>query len=409
MIDPADQTILDSLNAAAPQMLARTRAWAEVNSGSHNVAGLRRMADLLAEACEPLGGKPVRTPLGKYVEEDADGNVVSHELGEALSLRVRPQAPLQVLLNGHYDTVFGPESPFQTCDQPKPGILRGPGVADMKGGLVVMLTALAAFEQSPWRDRIGWELLLVPDEEIGSPGSNPHIREAAARNHLGLISEPSPVTGEFVRSRMGVGVFTAHVKGRAAHAGRDFAAGRNAIVGLASFLVPFAERANQIPGVVANVGRISGGGAINIVPDSARAIVNVRATTPETAAAVDSLAAELLSLPRPDGIEISWKGDFNRPPKPVTPASRVLLDFIQQSAASLDLTTSEKDTGGGSDGNIMQDVGLPVIDSLGVRGDGLHSHSEHLVEASLPERARLFYLVLARIARGELPDLARRS
>jgi len=409
MIDPYDQETLRSFNAANPDLLARLIAWAEVNSGSHHCAGLARMADLLAAAYREVGGEPVRHTLKKLVEEDRDGKVVSHPLGQALSLRVRPDAPIQVLLNGHYDTVYGVDSPFQTCDHPRAGILRGPGVADMKGGIVVLFAALASFERSPWRDQLGWELLLVPDEEIGSPGSAPLLREAATRHQLGLIVEPSTPEGDFVRSRMGGGVFIARAHGRAAHAGRDFAHGRNAITGLAAFLVPLAERANLIPGVVANVGLIAGGGPVNIVPDSARAFVNVRASHPEAVAAVDQLVAELLAAPRPDGLTLEWQGGFNRPPKPVTPGSRALLDFIQETAAALGLPTGEKDTGGGSDGNILQAVGLPVIDSLGVRGAALHSAEEHMLESSLAERAGLFYLLLARIARGELPAAARRG
>lgn len=409
MILPADQRPLATLAAAGPDLVARTITWCEVNSGSFHLAGLARMADLLAQACQPLGGLPERLPTRPYRETSLEGQLIEKPLGQVLRLRVRPEAPRQVLLNGHYDTVYEANDPFQTCDHPRAGVLRGPGVADMKGGLVVLFAALAAFEQSPERDRLGWELLLVPDEEIGTVGSVDLVRETASRHRLGLIVEPSPPEGDFVRARMGGGAFTIAARGRAAHSGRDFAFGRNAITGLAAFLVPFAERANQLPGVIANVGHIAGGGAINIVPDQARAVINLRVDSPAAAASVEALVAELLAAPRPDALHLSWQGSFNRPPKPVTPASRALLDFIQLTAAALGQPTGERDTGGGSDGNLMQDAGLPVIDTLGVLGGALHSAEEFALESSFSERAQLLYLLLARLARGEAPAAALRG
>ncbi len=189
----------------------------------------------------------------------------------ALRLRVRPEAPVRILLGGHYDTVYGADHPFQRCTLLDAQTLRGPGVADMKGGLVVMLAALQAFEAAPESHRIGWEVLLGPDEEIGSSARAPRRGVAAARNHVGLVFEPARANGDLVSSRKGTGTFVVTCRGRAAHAGRDPAAGRNAILALAEFL-PQADTLNrELPGVMLNVGNIRGGGAVNIVPDWAEA------------------------------------------------------------------------------------------------------------------------------------------
>ena len=129
-----------------------------------------------------------------------------------------PQAPVQVLFSGHYDTVYGANDPFQQCEQLSAEKLRGPAVIDMKGGLVVMLAALQAFEQPPHAAKVGYEVLINPDEEIGSLGAAPLFVEAANRYQLGLVFEPARPNGDLVQSRKGTGNFTITSRGRAAHA-----------------------------------------------------------------------------------------------------------------------------------------------------------------------------------------------
>lgn len=356
-------------------MLERVERWSAINSGSHHVAGLDAMRAALRADFAPLG----------QLEEIAlgDGRY-------ALRLRRRPEAPRRVLLGGHYDTVFGPEHPFQ---QPRRDgdLLRGPGVADMKGGLCVLLAALTAFEASVGPDcPLGWTLFFNPDEEIGSPWSRPRWVEEAGQHDFGLLVEPALPGGKLASARKGSGNFEVRATGRAAHAGRDPHLGRNAIRALADFVCALDALNGQREGLVVNVGRIEGGGPLNIVPDRASAGYNVRTVVPEdetwTAAAVADLVAELNER---DGIRVEVSGEFASPPKPASPASDAIIAELQRCGAQLGLDLGAAPTGGACDGNKLAAAGLPNIDNLGPRGGGLHSADEHLVIASLPERAQL--------------------
>ena len=154
--------------------------------------------------------------------------------------------------------------------------IQGPGVTDAKGGLLVMLKALEAFERSPWANELGWEALINPDEEIGSPGSKLLLEKAARTNDIGLVFEPSLSDGNLVGSRRGSGNFVVMVKGRAAHAGREPHIGRNAINALAEFVVQLNSLPPGALGLTLNVGYIEGGGPVNVVPDRAICKFNVR-------------------------------------------------------------------------------------------------------------------------------------
>ncbi|MEJ0009323.1 MAG: M20/M25/M40 family metallo-hydrolase [Alphaproteobacteria bacterium] len=160
-------------------MIELTQSWSHINSGSYHIAGLRAMREALAQEFAVLGGEAEVIPLSPLDQIDANGNAEKLDMAEALSIRKRPDAPIQVLLVGHMDTVYGPEHPFQSTRFDGENILNGPGVADLKGGLAVMLTALAAFERSPLKEKLGWQVLLNPDEEIGSIASDPLLKQAA--------------------------------------------------------------------------------------------------------------------------------------------------------------------------------------------------------------------------------------
>ena len=191
---------LSTIDAAAIE--ARTVAWAEINSGSENVPGLDAMRARLAEDFAVVLGVPAE----EVTLEPPPSR--PGETRSALLFRMRPDAPRRVLLGGHFDTVFGPEHPFQAVRRDG-GLLRGPGVVDMKGGLAVMLEALAAFERSPATGRLGWTVCLNPDEEIGSPWSRPLWKKLAGEHERGLLFEPAMPGGKLVRSRKGSGNFQA--------------------------------------------------------------------------------------------------------------------------------------------------------------------------------------------------------
>ncbi len=381
---------ITSLSARQPELRDRLIRWCDQNSGSDNLPGLTAMLGLLRADFATLPAQVESVPLAGTT-------------AQALRLRVRPDAPLQVLCSGHYDTVYGPERPFQTCTQLSPEKLRGPGVADMKGGLVVMLAALQAFEQTPHATRLGYEVLLGPDEETGSQGSRPLLVEAAPRHRLGLVFEPARGNGDLVKSRKGTGIFTLTVHGRAAHAGRDPAAGRNAILALCELLPLINDLIDELPGVMVNVGSIRGGGAVNIVPDFAEAIVNARVTKAgddrQFAQRLHEICAALNQRP---GFRVEIRGGFNRGPKIESPAEIALFAEWQQCGAEFGHKFDWQHVGGGSDGNILTEAGLPNLDGLGVVGDHLHSPDEFCEVPSLVIRAQIAALFLHRLAAGEI-------
>ncbi len=225
MASPAYQPTLDWIAAEQAHMLGRIVDWANINTFSSNTAGLARLTDILAGEFSHLGGEIRRHDLAPAESIDNRAQTIRTPLGQALTITKRPQAPLRILLNIHTDTVYPPDSPFQSVAEIEPGKLRGPGVADAKGGLAVMLTALEAFERFAQADRLGWTAVINPDEEIGSPGSAA-LLAATAKNHaLGLLFEPALPDGALVDRRRGSGNFSIVIRGRSAHAGRDFAKG----------------------------------------------------------------------------------------------------------------------------------------------------------------------------------------
>ena len=158
---------------------------------------------------------------------DDEGLSSKQPLGEIIHIVKHPDAPKKIMLCIHMDTVYSQDDEFQTCQMTDGGQLNGPGVADAKGGLIVMLYALKTLEQSPLAGKIGWEVIINPDEEIGSPGSESFIRSRAPFCDFGLLFEPALPGGHMVSDRKGTGNFTFIVRGKSAHSGRDFAAGRN--------------------------------------------------------------------------------------------------------------------------------------------------------------------------------------
>ncbi len=366
-------------------------SWANINSGSDHPAGLDRM-------CMAL-----RVEFSKLPKVTAEEVVLPGTTAKALRVRCRPESPQQILFSGHYDTVYGATHPFQHCTLLDANTLRGPGVADMKGGLVVMLAALQDFESSSAAKNFGWEVLLSPDEETGSAASAELLAAVAPRHRLALVFEPARANGDLVKSRKGTGIFTLTVHGRAAHAGRDPAAGRNAILALAEYL-PKADALNrELPGIMLNIGSIRGGGAVNIVPDLASAEVNVRITRTADEALVLGRLRELAApLNAREGYRLEITGRFNRPPKEVTPVEEKLFTAWQACGRELGVTLDWQHVGGGSDGNLLSAAGLPNLDGLGPVGDHLHSPEEFVHLPSLLERAQIASRFLGRIAAGKI-------
>lgn len=383
------------------QMLAQVETWAAINSGSRHLEGLAAMRDVLAGAFACLGVVHVVLPADAS-QMLADGQVVPLAHGDNLHLSVRPDAPVRALLTGHYDTVFGVDHPFQACRWREKGVLNGPGVADMKGGIAIILAALQALETSPFAGQIGYEVVLNADEEVASPGSAPLLAACAQRVHCGLTFEPALPDGAFAAARPGSGNFSIHVQGRAVHAGREPEKGRNAVVAAADLAVRLA--ALVAPDLKVNVARIEGGGANNVVPDSAVVRVNMRPDSKAVQARAEADLARLIAAVSGDHeVRIDQLGGFARPPKPFDGQQRRLFELVRAAGADLGQSMSWRDVGGVCDGNNLAATGLAVIDTMGARGGSIHSEDEFLIVESLVERAHLAALVLMRIAARGFP------
>jgi glutamate carboxypeptidase len=387
--DPGPQHVAPLLGRR-DEMRDRLVRLADVNSGSLNPAGLALVRDALRTEVARLPAHVEEAPVRPGVS--------------ALVARAHPQAPVRVLLCGHYDTVFGPDDPFQRTTLLDPSRLTGPGVIDMKGGIVVMLSALEALEASPWAGGLGWEVLLVPDEELGSPGSAPLIEQAARRSAVGLVFEPGFPNGDVVRNRLGSGTFRMVAQGRAAHSGRDFGDGRNAVVALAR--VATAAHALNDGGnrVIVNVARLAGGGPVNVVPDRAEVEIGVRAASAADADRVTVRLREIAdAAAREHGVAIEVEGRFHRPPRVVDDRWDALFDAYRRAAADLGQQVGWVDAGGSSDANLLTAAGLPTLDGLGPQGTGMHSPEETCLLDSLPRRAAAAALFLMRLAAGTVP------
>ncbi len=395
---------LESLSAQSADMTDLILDWAQVRSGSYDLQGLAAMAEKLKTAFAGLGGTCEELALEPQASLDSQGAVSLRPLGKALRFRKRPQAPRQVFLGIHYDVVYGDSGAEVTPKvRREAGVLHASGSADAKGGLVILLKALEAFEASPFCGQVGWEVLLNPDEELGSPGSLPLLQEAAGRNQLGLLFEPCLPDGNLVGARKGSGNFAAVIRGRAAHAGRDPHLGRNAVHALAEFIMALDALGKARPGLNVNVGKVEGGGALNRVPDLAIARFNLRAGDAEDmAAAAAFLAAQKAAFSGREGYALELHGGFTSPPKPLVGGTLDLLRQVAECGSRLGMELSWRASGGVSDGNKLAAAGLPNVDTLGARGDNIHGPLEWLALDSLPERARLAALLLMRLGSGEL-------
>jgi len=388
-------------------LCGRVELWARINSGSLNRAGLEALAEQVASDFAPLGGSLERVPLPVFRGIDDAGEPFRAAMPEALMITRRPDAPRQVLLVIHLDTVFPADHPFQDVKHRAPDLLHGPGVADAKGGLAVMLAALEAFERSG-ATGLGWRVVLNPDEELGSPCSAGLLTELAARPDFGLVFEPTLPDGTMIHRRKGSGNFTVQVAGRAAHVGRAFRDGSSAVHALAAIVTAVAEINRDIPGAIANVGFVRGGGPVNVVADRAMARLNLRVDDGATQQAAEArLRRAIDEVEQREGVAVTLSGAFQSPPKPLSPPIQKLVDALEACARDLPLELSWRASGGVCDGNKLSAAGLPTLDTLGAQGGEIHSDREYLCLESLVPRAQLVATLLYRYARGEFAALRR--
>ena len=398
-LNSTEQSVLDQIEQAP--MLDRTMAWARINSGTKNLQGLAAMAQQLGDAFSALPGEVELVQPDPVETMEPDGTIQQLDRGRHLVTTVRPGAPVQLLFTGHMDTVFPAESDFQELHWREDNILNGPGVADMKGGIAVMLHALMAVESSAAKDRIGYQIMINSDEEVGSGSSAALIARLAQGKTAALTYEPALPDGTLAGARGGSGNYSIKIGGRNAHAGRNPRDGRNAIVAAADLALRL--KALMRDGLSVNPAKIDGGGANNVVPDHAILRINFRPEHPrDQQEAEEALERACAAIALEHEVTVQPHGGFGRPPKPLSEGAEKLFGLVKRSGADLGLDIGWPPTGGVCDGNNIADCGIPVVDTMGVRGDAIHSADEILIVDSLAERARLSALTVLRLAEGAL-------
>jgi glutamate carboxypeptidase len=392
-----EQRLRRSIAARRDELIEDLRRHVALPTGLGNAAALDESRTLLTDRLTKLGATisyVPGSPKAPWLYESTKPGPIPPT---AICRRTR-QSIAKVLLCGHLDTVHDPKSSFRELSIASGGkTATGPGCVDMKGGLVIALAALEALEEEGFQ--VSWGFILNSDEETGSYHSDAAIRAEAKDYDAGLVLEPAMADGGLVIERPGSGQFMIECRGRAAHVGRDFASGVSAVNTLASCIQSVAKLPDASRGLIANIGPLEGGAAANVVPERARAWGNVRYPTEalgqELSKKLDALATSQEAIP---GVQVHHS--FNRPAKPLTPATETLALRARAVAEALGQKLPFGKTGGVCDGNNMQAVGLPTIDTLGVRGGGLHTPQEWIEIPSLVERCQLLAILILRICEG---------
>jgi len=389
--------LLQLIDGRQQAMYDTTVSLCNVNSGSYHREGIEAVQAQLEALFGDISDTSEKRELAPVKQLDDRGEVVFYQPPAMQIFRARPEAPLQILCTGHSDTVFAKDSDFNSCWR-EGELLRGPGVADMKGGLVVLLEGLRGLSQSPYRDQFGFTIAISPDEEIGSPSSAAVLMELAQEADFGLTYEPALADGTLAGARKGSGNFTIAAKGKSTHAGRDFFSGRNAVLAISQLATELSELSDADAGITLNIGKISGGGAVNIVPDNCVCRFNVRVTEEsQQQQMMTAMAAIIESIEQRSDCELSLHGHFNRPPKPMTPELQSLFELLRSCGEKVGLNIQWRATGGCCEGNNLAAAGLLNIDTLGVRGANIHSHEEYAYIDSFVERAQLTALFVTKL------------
>lgn len=374
------------INSQKGEMVHLTKRWATINSHAYNVHGLLQLQNELIHSFSPHADTLEIIPLKPIETFDENGNIQLQPLGNLLSFKKGEASKRKLLFVGHMDTVYTVDHPFQKVEETGDQ-LHGPGVADMKGGLAVLLTLIRALENSD----IGFEVVITPDEEIGSPRSSAYFEKIAPLYQTALVFEPAMSDGALASSRPGSANYTICCHGKAAHMGRDPASGKSAILALSDLSLRLSSLQNFRENRLVNIGTIKGGHAPNMVPDRCEISVNVRSDKN-----IEPLEQQIMQLTKDvevkHEVKIEVRRQSLRPPKPVTQAQQALIDTFTTLGKELNRSIAFRPTGGTCDGNNLFSLGLNNIDTLGPIGHHLHSSDEYLEISSFVPQAQLAYL-----------------
>lgn len=354
----------------------------EIESPSGSKPDVDRLAKFFAREFERSGGKV------RILPHPTAGSAV---IGEFWGDR---RAKKPILLLGHLDTVWAVGTLRRMPYRVSKGLAFGPGILDMKSGIVCGLWAIRALQALDVAPGGPVRFFLNSDEEVSSAAFRPQIISEARRSRAVLVLEPAAEGGALKTARKGVGEFRITAHGRSAHAGINPAAGVNAISELARQLLRIEAMASPARGLTLNVGVIEGGTRSNVVPERASASVDVRIRRMEDGKKIERKVFGL--RPVEPGVRLEISGGINRPPMERS-AAAMLFRRAKQIGRDLGMAIEEASTGGGSDGNFTAALGVPTLDGLGGVGDGAHALNEHVVIRELPRRAALLAALIATI------------
>jgi glutamate carboxypeptidase len=394
-LNALETRVCEAIEARREALLEDLRLEVETPTGGFNMPAIDRTRARFVGRLEALGATTEMVP-GDPKPDWLPGANAERPVPPVAICRRKREGLRPVLIAGHLDTVHDPAGPFCSLTiAPDGKTATGPGCVDMKGGLVIALAALEALEEvgAP----ASWGFLMNADEETGSFHSARAIAEESAGYACGLALEPAMAGGELAIERSGSGQFMIECRGRAAHVGRSFTEGVSAVTALGERIVRVAEMPDPERGRILSIGPIEGGVATNAVPDRARAWGNARYPTPEAADEIETML-RTLETPADAMPSVRVHTCFNRPAKPLIPATERLALAARGVAEALGQRLPFASTGGVCDGNIMQAAGLPTIDTLGVRGGGLHTPDEWIDLSSLVERCQLLGVLIARLS-----------
>ncbi|MGD9054486.1 MAG: M20 family metallopeptidase [Desulfobacterales bacterium] len=383
----------DMIASRYDQFISDLETVVNIDSGSHYTEGLNQVAGFFQERFDRIGWQTTRhafdggrVPCLEVSNRALDGD----------------DAALNLLFIGHMDTVFkegtAASRPFSLDDKRA----YGPGVCDMKGGLVTMLHVAEVLQQTGAADKIAIAMAFNSDEEIGSRISRPWYESLAKKSRCVFVFEPWRATGERLLHRKGGGVFYVICHGRAAHAGVAPEDGANAVIELAHQILAIKDLARDERGTTVNVTVISGGTAANVIPDMAKASVDVRIAEPEEAKRLDDgFQALSQNIQTPD-VRIEVSGGINRMPMVPSEKTFEIWEQIKTIGEAIGIDMQLTSTGGCSDGNFTASLGIPTIDAMGIRGGGAHSLDEYIDLDSIVPNVHLMCEIVKGFADGRI-------
>jgi glutamate carboxypeptidase len=365
-------------------LLDAVRAWVGIESPTNDAAGVNRVADHAEGLLRGMGAAIERTPGREGFGDILVGRVPGEEPGPGL------------LLLGHMDTVHQRGTFAFRLEGDR---AYGPGIYDMKGGNAMAVAALQHLHAQGRRPRLPVSVMMIPDEEVGSPTSRAAIEAEALRHRAALVVEPSGEGGKFTVARHGIARWHIRTIGRPAHAGAYHAEGRSAVREMAHHILALESLTDHARNVFVNIGVVHGGTHENMVPAECRAICYALVPTPAKARA---LRDAVQALPRHDAdVRTEVTPGLGRPPYGKTPAIQALYDHAAALAAECGLPSAgERVAGGGSDGNFTGALGVPTLDGLGAIGGGPHTLEEYIELRCLVPRTRLLARLFATLGEG---------